>query len=198
MATTAIPGLFAQRLFSVTHAEGDGVFLDGGLAALGNPSLGLLQLARLNTYGLNWPIGVDALTIVSLGTGRFTPLADRRKAQKMGPIRLGLASLQGFHADTLEQTQRLMAWLGMPLAPHVFDSEVGDFTGDMLADKPMFKYLNVDMPLNSKDLRAIGVEVSGADETRLQSMTDPNIIADLYGYATEWCRQTYDLDTLLP
>lgn len=196
MATTSVPGLFEQRSFAVNTDQPAGVFVDGGLAGMGDPSLALLQLARMRAYGLTWPTGPEMLQVISLGTGRFTAVVPQDKAERMGTLRLGLAAVQGLHSDTVEQTRRMMAWLGEPVFPHVFDSEIGDLADDTVGPNPVFRYAHLDVPFETARLRDAGLDVQHQDVARLRSMTNPSIISDLFALATEWCDKHYSLDSL--
>lgn len=51
--------------------EPPGLFIDGGVSPHNNPSLMLLMLATMQTYGLRWRLGAGNLLMLSIGTGDF-------------------------------------------------------------------------------------------------------------------------------
>ena len=48
----------------------DGLFIDGGVS-YNNPGMALLMLVKLQQNGIGWDLGVDNLSIISVGTGWF-------------------------------------------------------------------------------------------------------------------------------
>jgi predicted acylesterase/phospholipase RssA len=75
-ASSAAPTYFPPHTFPVPDDTGKPVtyeFIDGGVSSYNNPSLQLFLEATAPEYGIGWPMGVDNLLLMSLGTG-FYPL----------------------------------------------------------------------------------------------------------------------------
>src|SRR3984893_15099046 len=72
-ASTAAPYYFDPQTIEISEGK-EGLFLDGGLTPHNNPSLALFLAAVLPPYGLNWKTGLEHLSILSIGTGLYTPL----------------------------------------------------------------------------------------------------------------------------
>ena len=73
-ASTAAPTYFPPEVVQV----GDQVFLfvDGGVTMYNNPAFQLFLMATVQPYNLRWPVGVDRMLLVSVGTGT-SPKATR-------------------------------------------------------------------------------------------------------------------------
>ena len=82
-ASSAAPTYFPPHAFDVPDDAGKKQtyeFIDGGVSSYNNPSLQVFLEATVPQYGIGWPMGVDNLLAISLGTG-FYPLAiDEGKA----------------------------------------------------------------------------------------------------------------------
>jgi hypothetical protein len=71
-ASSAAPTYFPPHAFAVpdgTGAPQTYEFIDGGVSSYNNPSLQVFLEATVPEYGLGWPMGVDNLLLISLGTG---------------------------------------------------------------------------------------------------------------------------------
>ena len=196
VAATAAPTLFAQQSIRLSDTE-TGVFLDGGLSAHSAPSLALLKLARVRAFGLNWPTGPEALSILSIGTGRYRNHVAHGVAARLGPLRLALHALMGLTQDVNEHTLMLMEWMGQSKAPSFINSEVGHLGDQSLAPDPLFSFLHLDLPLETGPLRAAGIDISERDIKRFRRFDDPAIIAPLYTLTQEWIGSQVDLAALL-
>jgi patatin-like phospholipase/acyl hydrolase len=74
-ASSAAPTYFPPHTIAVpdgTGAENNYEFIDGGVSSYNNPSLQVFLEAVIPEYGFGWPMGVDNLLLISLGTG-FSP-----------------------------------------------------------------------------------------------------------------------------
>ncbi|MEJ0024312.1 MAG: hypothetical protein WDN76_13615 [Alphaproteobacteria bacterium] len=76
-ASTAAPTFFEECRMVLNapsgEADAEGVFVDGAIAGLNNPSLQLLHVATLKGYGFEWFSGPDRLLMLSVGTGYWRP-----------------------------------------------------------------------------------------------------------------------------
>src|SRR5208283_4861986 len=71
-ASSAAPTYFPPHAFAVpdgTGAPQTYEFIDGGVSSYNNPSLQVFLEATVPEYGIGWPMGVDNLLLISLGTG---------------------------------------------------------------------------------------------------------------------------------
>lgn len=75
-ASSAAPTYFPPHAFAVPDDAGNPQtyeFIDGGVTSYNNPSLQVFLEATVPEYGIGWPMGVDNLLLMSLGTG-FCPV----------------------------------------------------------------------------------------------------------------------------
>lgn len=66
-ASTAAPTYFPPEEIRIGHRSF--LFVDGGVTPYNNPSFLLFLMATLKAYRLMWPVGVDRMLLVSIGTG---------------------------------------------------------------------------------------------------------------------------------
>ena len=160
-ASAAAPTFFrAVSLPLGPKADGTpeiGRFVDGGASPYNNPAMRLFELARLRCHGLEWPPGKDRLLIVSVGTGRFSAIAEA-PASPAGqvaawaralPQRLLLLEamqvLQSMVGDGSAHALRSLQGLGHTPLPFPVDSEVGDMAHDLLGAEPLFTAIRYDV-----------------------------------------------------
>lgn len=82
-ASAAAPTYFPPHAFAVPDDNGQPVtyeFIDGGVSSYNNPSLQVFLEATIPEYGVGWPMGVDNLLLISLGTGYSPVTVDEGKA----------------------------------------------------------------------------------------------------------------------
>ena len=75
-ASSAAPTYFPPHAFAIPDDSGNTQtyeFIDGGVSSYNNPSLQVFLEATIPEYGIGWPMGVDNLLLISLGTG-FCPV----------------------------------------------------------------------------------------------------------------------------
>jgi uncharacterized protein len=71
-ASAAAPTYFPPHTIAVPDDTGTPQtyeFIDGGVSSYNNPALQLFLEATIPQYGYGWPMGVDRLLLMSLGTG---------------------------------------------------------------------------------------------------------------------------------
>jgi len=74
-ASAAAPHYFRGVHMTIKAADPKGrknepaYFIDGGVCGYNNPALELLTMVRDPAYGFEWPLGVDNLYMLSVGTG---------------------------------------------------------------------------------------------------------------------------------
>ncbi len=71
-ASSAAPTYFPPQSIEVLDDTGEKQryeFIDGGVSSYNNPALQVFLEATIPQYGNGWPMGVDQLLLISLGTG---------------------------------------------------------------------------------------------------------------------------------
>ena len=177
-ASTAAPHYFDPEPVELFADGQKGLFVDGGVSPYNNPSLPLFLQASLPQHRLNWALGPEKLTIVSVGTGGYRPLLPAREASGMTAAGLALRALTGLMFDTEAQTIGLMQALGTTPTPWQINSEVGDMQGMRLPGGPLFRYVRYDLRLEPDWIEDnLGRKVDPATITHLRLMDDPKNMA---------------------
>ncbi|WP_267360255.1 MULTISPECIES: patatin-like phospholipase family protein [unclassified Methylobacterium] len=180
-ASTAAPHYFAPELIEVVAGMPGGLFLDGGLTPHNNPSLAALMVAHLPAYGLNWALGPDQLTVVSIGTGSFRPQLSVRQARRSGAIGLAVKALAAQIADAELLTLTLMTWLGASPVPWPINSEIGDLGPIIPPFGHLFRFLRYDIQLEQRWLKEhLDCDLDPVEIARLHRMDDSANIPRVY------------------
>lgn len=182
-AASAAPTLFSHQELEIATGQPPGVFVDGGLSVYNDPSLAMLRLARLQKFGLTWPLGADKLFILSLGTGRRRVRVPLHKARNTSSLLHAIRSLLGVSADGDQMSLTMMEWMGTSPNPSWIDSEIGTLATETLAESPLFTFLRLDMSLEAEDLADLGHDPGHISVQTLQALDRPESVATLYELA---------------
>jgi patatin-like phospholipase len=181
-ASTAAPYFFDPEFIDIVANEPPGMFIDGGLTPHNNPALQLFLYATLPQYGLEWPLGSDNLTIVSVGTGYSRPGLTLDSLSWIRPIGMALAALQAQIGEAQQLVMTLMSWLGESPTPWLINSELGDVTKTAPPfNKPLFRFLRYDIRLEQEWLaRELGVSLDKSTVASYGLMDAPENIPAIY------------------
>ena len=153
-ASTAAPTFFPPEVIEIVdQASGHGqrrtfAFEDGAVTPFNNPAYLLYTMATLPEYRLEWPTGMDRMSLVSIGTGALaTGRGSRLKEHLLGlakdiPAAL-IGSSQWFQDLLCRQTGECR--YGEPL-----DSEIGDLVRPNPDAK--FMYARYDRRITQQDV----------------------------------------------
>jgi hypothetical protein len=146
-ASTAAPSFFEPELIDIQEGV-QGVFVDGGMSMMNNPSLQLFLVATLEGYQLKWATGPDKLMIVSVGTGRRDKQLLAQKYRDPNLLQIAQLAPDQFMSDANELVELMMHFIGKGSGTlrHI-DREVGDLAHDAINGQKAFTYVryNVDM-----------------------------------------------------
>ena len=158
-----------------------GLFVDGGVSPHNNPSLAFFHMVVLKPFHINWPMGPENLTIVSIGTGMHRP---RLKLETLGLARtpkLAFYALMSLMNDSEMAVLTQMQWLGECPAPWPINSEIGTLADDAPPGGKLFRFLRYDLRLEQDWLKSeLDINVSATDVTRFRLMDDPGIVNDIF------------------
>jgi hypothetical protein len=146
-ASTAAPSFFEPELINLKEGE-DGVFVDGGMSMMNNPSLQLFLVATLDGYKLKWPTGPDNMLIVSVGTGRRDKKLLTEKYRDPNLLQIAQLAPDQFMSDANELVELMMHFIGKGSGTlRKIDREVGDLAKDAINGQKAFTYVryNVEM-----------------------------------------------------
>lgn len=180
-ASTAAPSFFDPELIEIAAGQAPGLFIDGGLTPHNNPALVLLMVALLPAYGLNWKLGVDDLTIVSVGTGSFRTTLNSLEAMRLSAIGLAVRSLSAMISESQQLVLTLMTYLGQSPVPWPINSEIGDLGQVVAQTGNLFRFLRYDLRLEEKWLKdSLGESIPAKVIDGLRQMDNPASMPMLY------------------
>ncbi len=198
-ASTAAPSFFDPELIEIAAGQPPGLFIDGGLTPHNNPALVLLMVALLPAYGLNWKLGVDDLTIVSVGTGSFRTTMNPLEAARLSAIGLAVRSLAAMISESQQLVLTLMTYLGQSPVPWPINSEIGDLGQVVAQTGNLFRFLRYDLRLEEKWLKdSLGETVPAAVVNRLRQMDNPENMPRLYELGLKAAAQQIKRADLVP
>jgi hypothetical protein len=177
-ASTAAPHYFEpERLHVATDEQGryvDGAFVDGGVSPFNNPSLQLLMLATLRGYALQWPLGIDDLLLISMGTGDGEESLAAERVMQMTAAEQAARSLAALMTDADALVRTMMQWLAQSPERTAVDSEIGDLQDDTIGGRKWLSYMRYNVLLSGPWLRQhLQIDISDVDAANLRAMDDP-------------------------
>jgi uncharacterized protein len=200
-ASAAAPHFFDPELVEIVHGEKPGLFVDGALTPHNNPALQLFLMAAIPQYGLSWKMGVDNLTIVSIGTGSFRPVVALKELRWIRSAGMAIRALLSQVAESEQLVSTLMTWLGDSPTSWPINSELGDLGKTAPpSGSPFFRYLRYDILLEQKWLQdTLRVNLDRSTLSSYRSIDAPaNIpaIHQLEAQAAEMQMRREDLDSV--
>jgi hypothetical protein len=136
---------------SKTH----GLFIDGGVTPYNNPVMALLMLVALRQFGICWPLGVDNLSIISIGTGSFRTSLSFAELGIAGPLKLAKAAMLSSMSDAQSLALAQMQWLGRCDAPWRINAEWEDIKGNEVPGGDWFRFQRYDVELTPRWLQTL-------------------------------------------
>ncbi|MGE0768761.1 MAG: patatin-like phospholipase family protein [Hyphomicrobiaceae bacterium] len=185
-ASAAAPLFFEPFEFEIAPPDGIydgevGVFVDGAVAGLNNPSLQTFLTATLKPYGLGWPCGADNLFMVSIGTGTWRQRVDRHKFMTLDNWHKARTAILGMIPDASRQAIVTLQAMSNPRKPWHIDSEIFDLDGHLCRDEEMLSFQRYDAVLEEEQLRRIFPEAKiDLDQLRDLGNADPQTLRRLY------------------
>ncbi|HWA22515.1 MAG TPA: patatin-like phospholipase family protein [Caulobacterales bacterium] len=178
-ASAAAPTFF-EECRMVLNAPGggvdaEGVFVDGAIAGLNNPSLQLLHVATLKGYGFEWLSGPDSLLMLSIGTGYWRPKLDQElfastSLDELAPTAArAVEALKTMIHDTSQMAIATLQGLGQTARPWPINSELEDMRGAALSPVPLLHFQRMDARLDKVSLLDLQL---GYEEQDLRLMRD--------------------------
>ena len=190
-ASAAAPFYFGPERIPIS-ADVTGTFVDGAVSPYNSPTIPLLLLATASRYGLNWPVGVEELSIVSVGTGRSRPPPPSAWTPS---AKLAVDGLRGVIEDTISTSLMLMQWLGATQLPEHLNRDVGTLAGEPLGGRELFAFQRFDVRLEESWLETyFGLPFEAREIIRLRQIDDAGAMGALYDLAREVAERMIRVD----
>ena len=195
-ASTAAPLFFEPVEFEIAPPndiyDGEvGVFVDGAVAGLNNPSLQAFLTATLKPYGLGWTCGADNLYIVSIGTGTWRKRLNRNAFMALSSGQKALEAVVGMIPDTSRQAIIALQAMSNPRKPWHIDTEIHDLDGCLCRDEELLSFQRFDAHLDEESVRRLFPDAR-IDIAQLRDLgtTDREILRRLYALGHDVGRVT--------
>lgn len=196
-ASTAAPTYFEPEFIRIAPGV-EGAFVDGGVSPHNNPSLAMFMLATIKGYGFCWPMGLDRLHILSIGTGNVRPQLKGKITPKTLDAGLAFASVKSLMSDCDSLVQALMQWMGQSHMPSRINGEIGDLSQDQIGAMPLFRYTRFNIDLERQWLIAhLGRDFDDKTLRGVARMDEPRAIDDLLSLGRQAAQTMVKLDALL-
>jgi hypothetical protein len=183
-ASTAAPSYFEPQELEIVEGEKPALFVDGGLTPHNDPALALFLVAVLPGHRIEWPLGADKLTIVSLGTGTYRPSFDREGLRNANSAAIAFSSLIQQISEAQALILTLMSWLGQGGAPWPINSEIGDLCDREPPFGGLFRFRRYDIRLEAEWLsKTLGVDAAERDIAAWRRFDNPDALHPVYALA---------------
>ena len=196
-ASTAAPSYFEPEIIDVGEGV-EGVFVDGGMSIMNNPSLQLFLAATLKGFRLNWEAGEDKMFIVSIGTGRREKKLLGAKWRDPKLWHIATQAPDQFMSDANELVEIMMHFIGKGTGPlRKIDSEVEDLSEDALNGSKAFSYVRYNVEMSKENLATL--QIQGLNDARmlgLMEMDSAENVEDLIKIGEEAAKNEVKSDHL--
>ncbi|MEJ7740424.1 MAG: patatin-like phospholipase family protein [Chitinophagaceae bacterium] len=173
-ASTAAPSFFEPEIIDVGLGQ-EGVFVDGGMSMMNNPSLQLFLVATLKGFNLRWETGEKDMLIVSIGTGRRSKKLIGQKWNDPNLLDIAKLAPEQFMSDANELVEMMMHFIGTGTGPlRKIDSEIDNLSDDAIHGGKAFSYLRYNVEVVKNELDSIGItDLSDVKISSLMNMDLP-------------------------
>lgn len=172
-ASTAAPSYFEPEAIDVGLGE-EGVFVDGGMSIMNNPSLQLYLVATLKGFKLQWETGEDKMFIVSVGTGRRNKKLIGAKWADPSLLDIAKFAPDQFMSDANELVELMMHYIGKGTGPlRQIDAEVENLADDAMCGRKGFSYLRYNVEMVKNELDNLGI--TGLSETKVTNLMNMDL-----------------------
>jgi len=156
-ASTAAPVYFPPEVIKMGSNEF--VFVDGGITTYNNPAFQAFIMATVEPYKMNWPVGEDAMLVVSIGTGTSPKANEDLSPNEMNLLYNASSIPSALMYAALNEQDMLCRVFGKCLAGDELDREVGNLIGAKgpVGPNKLFTYMRYNAELTELGLKALGL-----------------------------------------
>ncbi len=184
-ASTAAPAFFDPETITIAekadHEPTTGNFIDGGISPYNNPALQALMYATIEGYKLGWPIGINNILLVSLGTGS----ADPSVTQTDFTAKHAINALKSLMNDCKIMQETILQWMSSSPTAKTIDRELGNLQNDLVAGTPLLSYLRYNINLTKENIQKLDANLADDDLIKsLNEMDAPENMTTLHKLGT--------------
>ena len=170
------------------RTEPIGLFVDGAVGGLNNPSLQAFQVATLPPYGFGWPSGRDYILLVSVGTGWWRNRQLRERFKAAPNWRKATDAMAAMIQDVSLQTITTLQSLSDPRKPWRINAELETLSGHLCHGEELLSFQRYDAMVETANIERVFAEEAAsraAVERMLGEMRDigssnPAVLRRLY------------------
>lgn len=179
-ASTAAPTYFPPEVIDAGGRE-PFVMVDGGVTTYNNPAFMLFLMATVEPYRLCWPVGVEEMLLVSIGTGTNPKANEGLEPHDMNLIFNASSVPSALMFAALNEQDMLCRVFGDCRHGPALDSEVGTMIGVKgPSDAKLFTYLRYNAELTREWLDEQGLaHIDPRDVQRLDSTDHMDELAQI-------------------
>jgi hypothetical protein len=156
------------------------LFVDGGVTMYNNPAFQLFLMATVQPYSLQWPVGVDRMLLVSVGTGTSPKANANLQPGDMNLLYNAGSIPSALMYAALNEQDFLCRTFGDCLAGCALDREVGDMQGKEGPAMPkLFTYMRYNGELSEDGLSELGLGHSGIKPDDVQALDSVEHISQM-------------------
>lgn len=155
-ASAAAPSFFKPEKIDLGHGS-SGIFVDGGLSMMNNPSLQLFVMATVEGYPFRWETGEDKIKLVSVGTGTAEKKLDIDKYGNPDISKLAKLAPDQFMHDASELVESMLQYFSNSPTARDIDSNLGKLSGSLFKGHYPVSYLRYNILLDRHHLNKIGM-----------------------------------------
>jgi predicted acylesterase/phospholipase RssA len=177
-ASTAAPTYFPPEVVEV--GEHRFLFVDGGVTMYNNPAFQLFLMATVQPYHLQWPVGVDRMLLVSVGTGTSPEANANLQPNDMNLLYNAGSIPSALMYAALNEQDFLCRTFGDCRAGCALDCEVGDMRGMAGPAVPkLFTYMRYNAELTQNGFDQLGLAASGIKPEDVQALDSVEHISQM-------------------
>jgi predicted acylesterase/phospholipase RssA len=176
-ASTAAPTYFPPEVVQV--GEHSFLFVDGGVTMYNNPAFQLFLMATVEPYNLQWPVGVDRMLLVSVGTGTSPEANANLQPNDMNLLYNAGSIPSALMYAALNEQDFLCRTFGDCRAGCALDREIGDMRGMAGPVPKLFTYMRYNAELTQDGFNRLGLAASGIKPADVQALDSVEHISQM-------------------
>lgn len=132
-----------------------GLFVDGAVAGLNNPSFQAFLTATLPAYGFGWPSGRNNLLLTSIGTGWWRQQHHHADFLRLANWKKATESLAAMIQDTSLHAILALQSMSEPRKPWPLNTEIGTIAGQLACGVEALTFQRYDALITAETVKRV-------------------------------------------